>query len=47
MYTNRYAQAKRAVADREAGMRAVVEELECGLTLIGLTGVEDKLQVRR
>jgi phospholipid-translocating ATPase len=43
-FSQRYEAAKRALNDRDASMRTVVEDLECNLELLGLTGVEDKLQ---
>jgi len=43
-FSQRYELAKRSLQDRDASMRTAVEELECNLTLLGLTGVEDKLQ---
>jgi len=43
-FSQRYEAAKRQVYEREAAMRSAVEDLECNLTLLGLTGVEDKLQ---
>lgn len=43
-FAQRYEAAKRSVHDRDASMRNAVEDLECNLELLGLTGVEDKLQ---
>ncbi|KAI8816347.1 putative NEO1-P-type ATPase [Fimicolochytrium jonesii] len=44
-FNRRYAEAKISVHDRNAAMQRVVSEvLECDLELLGLTGVEDKLQ---
>ena len=40
----RYHQAKMSVQDRAAKISAVVESLERDMTLLCLTGVEDKLQ---
>ena len=37
--------AKTSVVDREARVRGVIDSLEQDLELIGLSGVEDKLQV--
>lgn len=45
-FSVRYEAAKRSLQDREQSMRSAVEELECNLELLGLTGVEDKLQER-
>ena len=41
-----YMEAASALDDREARIAAVAEKLECGLELIGVTAIEDKLQVR-
>lgn len=38
-------EAKLSIHDREANVQAAIERLESGLKLLGLTGVEDKLQV--
>jgi phospholipid-translocating ATPase len=43
-FSQRYEAAKRSLVDRDALMRTAVEDLECNLELLGLTGVEDKLQ---
>jgi len=43
-FKNRYAEARTAITDRDGKVQSVVETLENGLELIGLTGVEDKLQ---
>ena len=43
-FKNRYAEARTAITDRDSKVQSVVESLENGLELIGLTGVEDKLQ---
>lgn len=43
-FHQRYEAAKRSIHDRDASMRNAVEDLECNLELLGLTGVEDKLQ---
>ena len=49
MFVHRsYEQAKLDMQDRAYAMRTVVANtLEVDLELLGLTGVEDKLQVRR
>merc|ERR1712000_656349 len=39
-----YRKAKESIVDRDENVAAAIEELEEGLDLIGLTGVEDKLQ---
>lgn len=38
-------EAKLSIHNREANVQAAIERLESGLKLLGLTGVEDKLQV--
>ena len=43
-FSQRYEVAKRTLVERDASMRAVLEDIECDLQLLGLTGVEDKLQ---
>jgi phospholipid-translocating ATPase len=43
-FSQRYEAAKRSLVERDASMRAVLEDIECDLELLGLTGVEDKLQ---
>jgi len=43
-FSYRYSQAKTSMADRASQMAAVVGSLEYGLQLLGLSGVEDKLQ---
>ncbi|KAJ3022558.1 putative aminophospholipid-translocase [Thoreauomyces humboldtii] len=44
-FNRRYTEAKISVSDRNASMQKVISEtLECDLELLGLTGVEDKLQ---
>ena len=44
-FSQQYAQASLSLHARDASMAAVVgEHLECGLELLGVTGVEDKLQ---
>jgi phospholipid-translocating ATPase len=43
-FSQRYEAAKRSLVDRDASMRRAVEDIECNLELLGLTGVEDKLQ---
>lgn len=35
-----------ALSDREERMGAVAERIEAGLTVVGATAIEDKLQVR-
>jgi phospholipid-translocating ATPase len=44
-WLERYNEAKTSIHDREANVQATIEKLEVGLKLLGLTGVEDKLQV--
>lgn len=45
-FVSRYNEAKRTILDRNVAINAVVAELlEHDLELLGLTGVEDKLQV--
>ena len=44
LFSERYKAAKVTVHDREAAMNAVVEALEVDMELLGLTGVEDRLQ---
>eukprot|EP00961_Rhodomonas_salina_P113815 1530482-Rhodomonas_salina.3 len=39
-YGTRRPTGKRSLQDREQSMRSAVEELECNLELLGLTGVE-------
>ncbi|KAI8914779.1 hypothetical protein DFJ77DRAFT_431040 [Powellomyces hirtus] len=44
-FKRRYNEAKISVSDRNAAMQKVISEtLECDLELLGVTGVEDKLQ---
>eukprot|EP01102_Stenamoeba_stenopodia_P016185 TRINITY_DN5629_c0_g1_i1.p1 TRINITY_DN5629_c0_g1~~TRINITY_DN5629_c0_g1_i1.p1 ORF type:complete len:1050 (-),score=233.24 TRINITY_DN5629_c0_g1_i1:3344-6466(-) len=43
-FKSKYAEARTAITDRDGKVQSVVESLENGLELIGLTGVEDKLQ---
>ena len=43
-FSQRYEAAKRTLVDRDASMRTAIEDIECNLELLGLTGVEDKLQ---
>lgn len=38
-------EAKLSIHNREANVQAAIERLESGLKLLGLTGVEDKLQI--
>lgn len=44
-WLDRYNEAKTSIHDREKQVQAVIESLEVGLKLLGLSGVEDKLQV--
>lgn len=44
-WLERYNEAKTSIHDREANVQATIEKLESGLKLLGLTGVEDKLQI--
>ena len=44
-WLERYNEAKLSIHDREANVQAAIERLESGLKLLGLTGVEDKLQI--
>ncbi|PHJ18030.1 cation-transporting atpase family protein, partial [Cystoisospora suis] len=44
IFSSRYAGARAAMTDRHAKCRREIEALEEDLKLIGLTGVEDKLQ---
>lgn len=41
----KYRRAAAAMDGREAGVAALAEELEAGLELLGVTAIEDKLQV--
>jgi phospholipid-translocating ATPase len=43
-WAKRYQAAQADLNDREARVRAVIDELESGTELLGITGVEDKLQ---
>lgn len=43
-FAQTYARARRAVEGRDALVRRVVDSIECDLELLGVTGVEDKLQ---
>ena len=43
-FNKKYTKAKAEIVDRDAKTQRVIEEIEKGLELIGLTGVEDKLQ---
>ena len=43
-WTGRYDEACSIVGDRDAAVRALFEEIESGMTLLGCTAVEDKLQ---
>ena len=43
-WTGRYDEACSIVGDRDAAVRALFEEIEKGMTLLGCTAVEDKLQ---
>ncbi len=42
-WARRYAEAKADMHDREAAVRACIDELEEDMELLGVTGVEDKL----
>ncbi|CBZ54408.1 putative phospholipid-transporting ATPase, P-type [Neospora caninum Liverpool] len=44
LFASRYAAARAAMTDRQARVRREIERLEEDLKLLGLTGVEDKLQ---
>ena len=43
-WSKRYAEAKADLNNREASMIACIEDLEQDMELLGVTGVEDKLQ---
>ncbi|KAF9425248.1 hypothetical protein BGZ94_007698 [Podila epigama] len=43
-WANKYAEASKALDDRAKKMDQVAEEIECNLTLLGATAIEDKLQ---
>jgi magnesium-transporting ATPase (P-type) len=44
-WEGRYKQAALALEEREQKLDGMAEEMEVGLTLVGATAVEDKLQV--
>lgn len=46
-FTEKYNDAKAQIQGREAKVQAVISTIEQGLDLIGISGVEDKLQVKR
>lgn len=43
-FAERYAQAKTTIQNRAANVQAAIESIEADLQLVGVTGVEDKLQ---
>lgn len=43
-WTEKYSAASTSLADREAKMESVQDEIEQGLALVGATAIEDKLQ---
>src|SRR3990167_5478243 len=43
-FANKYQKAKESIADRDEKVAKAIEEIEEGLELLGLSGVEDKLQ---